>query len=150
MKGVNTDTKDNDILIAAVSISLTHASSLGSYSGCCFSSEGHPYSSVWLFLCQGPNNFFSRFIWHTVLFLLLFVVLCSVTLVVSYSLRPMDCSPPGSSVCGILQARILEWVAMPSSRGSSQPRNRTHISSISCIAGSFFTHQATCEAPIVV
>ena len=34
---------------------------------------------------------------------------------------PMDCSPPGSSVHGILQARILEWVAMPSSRGSSSP-----------------------------
>ena len=38
---------------------------------------------------------------------------------------PMDCSPPGSSVRGILQARILEWVAMPSSRGSSWPRDRT-------------------------
>ena len=38
---------------------------------------------------------------------------------------PMDCSLPGSSVHGILQARILEWVAMPSSRGSSQPRDRT-------------------------
>ena len=38
---------------------------------------------------------------------------------------PMDCSPPGASVHGILQARILEWVAMPSSRGSSQPRDRT-------------------------
>ena len=37
----------------------------------------------------------------------------------------MDCSPPGASVHGILQARILEWVAMPSSRGSSQPRDRT-------------------------
>ena len=36
---------------------------------------------------------------------------------------PMDCSPPGSSVHGILQARTLEWVAMPSSRGSSQPRD---------------------------
>ena len=36
--------------------------------------------------------------------------------------NPMDCGPPGSSVHGILQARILEWVAMPSSRGSSQPR----------------------------
>ena len=35
---------------------------------------------------------------------------------------PMDCSPPGSSVRGILQARILEWVALPSSRGSSPPR----------------------------
>ena len=37
--------------------------------------------------------------------------------------NPMDCSLPGSSVHGILQARILEWIAMPSSRGSSQPRD---------------------------
>ena len=37
--------------------------------------------------------------------------------------KSTDCSPPCSSVCGILQARILEWVAMPSSRGSSQPRD---------------------------
>ena len=37
---------------------------------------------------------------------------------------PMDCSPPGSSVPGIVQARILKWVAMPSSRGSSQPTSR--------------------------
>ena len=36
---------------------------------------------------------------------------------------PVDCSPPGSSVHGIFQARTLEWVAMPSSRGSSQPKN---------------------------
>ena len=44
----------------------------------------------------------------------------------------MACSPPGSSVRGILLASILEWVAMPSSRGSSQPRNQTHISYVSC------------------
>ena len=37
----------------------------------------------------------------------------------------MDCSPPGTSAHGILQARILEWIAMPSSRGSSQPRDWT-------------------------
>ena len=43
---------------------------------------------------------------------------------------PMDCSPPGSSVHGILQARILEWVAMISSRGSSPPRDRTQVSGI--------------------
>ena len=43
----------------------------------------------------------------------------------------VDCSPPGSSVHGILQARILEWVAMPSFRGSSPPRDRTHVSYIS-------------------
>ena len=40
---------------------------------------------------------------------------------------PMDCSPQGSSVHGILQARILEWVAMPFSWESSQPRDRTHV-----------------------
>ena len=49
---------------------------------------------------------------------------------------PKNCSPPGSSVHGILQAKMLEWVAMPSSRGSSQPRNWTCVS---CIAGEFFT-----------
>ena len=43
---------------------------------------------------------------------------------------PMDYSPPGSSVHGILQARILEWAAFPSSRGSSWPRDRTRVSSI--------------------
>ena len=42
--------------------------------------------------------------------------------------NPMDCSPPGSSVHEVLQARILEWVAMPSSRGSSQPRDPTRVS----------------------
>ena len=60
----------------------------------------------------------------------------------------MDCSPPGSSVHGVFLARILEWVAMPSSGGSSQARDRTHISYISCIAGGFFTIWATWEAQI--
>ena len=46
---------------------------------------------------------------------------------------PVDCSPPGSSIHGILQARILEWVAMPSPRGSSQPRDQTHVSYVSRI-----------------
>ena len=45
----------------------------------------------------------------------------------------MDCSPPGSSVRGIFQARILEWVAISSSRGSSQPRDQTWVSCVSCI-----------------
>ena len=43
---------------------------------------------------------------------------------------PMDCGQPGSSVHGILQARTLEWVAMPSSRGSSLPRDGTHVSCV--------------------
>ena len=46
---------------------------------------------------------------------------------------PMNCSLPGSSVHRILQARILEWVAVPSSRGSSQTRAWTHFSRVSCI-----------------
>ena len=50
--------------------------------------------------------------------------------VLSDSLDPMDLKLPGISVHGIFQTRILEWVAMPSSRGSSQPRDETHISSI--------------------
>ena len=49
---------------------------------------------------------------------------------------PTDCSLPGSSVHEILQAGILGWVAIPFSRGSSQPRDRTRVS---CIAGRFFT-----------
>jgi len=48
---------------------------------------------------------------------------------------PMDYSFPSSSVHGILQARIQEWVSMSSSRGSSQPRDRTHGSWVFCIAG---------------
>ena len=53
-------------------------------------------------------------------------------------------SQPGSSVCGILQARILEWVAIPFSKGSSWPRDQTWVS---CIAGRFFTVWAIREAP---
>ena len=47
--------------------------------------------------------------------------------------NPMDCSPPGSSVHGILQARIVEWDAMIFSRGPSQPKDQTCVASISCI-----------------
>ena len=69
---------------------------------------------------------------------------CSVNSVISvesvWLFDPMDCSPPGSSVHGILQARILEWVAMPSSRGSSWPRDRTCISYISCIGRQVLYH----------
>ena len=52
----------------------------------------------------------------------------------------MDSSPPSSSVHGILQARIMEWLAIPFSRGSSQPRDWTQVS---CITGRFFTIWAT-------
>ena len=59
----------------------------------------------------------------------------------------MDCSRPGSSVHGILQARILEWVAILFSRGSSLPRDWTHVSRI---AGRFFTVWVTREAPLKI
>ena len=55
----------------------------------------------------------------------------------------VDCSPQGSSGHGILQARILEWVAISFSRGSSQPRDQTRVS---CIAGRHFTFWSTREA----
>ena len=57
--------------------------------------------------------------------------------------NPVDCSPPGSSVPGILQARILEWVTIPFSRGSSRPSDWTLVS---LIAGRFFTVWATRKA----
>ena len=62
---------------------------------------------------------------------------------------PMDCSPPGSSVHRILQARILEWVAMTSSRGSSQPRDRTHVSCGSCIGRKVLYHQCHLGSPLI-
>ena len=65
----------------------------------------------------------------------------------------MDCSLLGSSVHGILQARILEWAAMPSSRVSYQSRDWTHVSYVSLIspalAGRFFTTSATWEASLL-
>ena len=60
--------------------------------------------------------------------------------------NPMNHSMPGSSVYGILQARILESVAISSSRGSFWPRDWTQVS---CIAGRFFTVWATSEAPLL-
>ena len=59
--------------------------------------------------------------------------------------NPMNRSPPGSSVHGILQERIMEWVAIPFSRGSSQPRDWAQVSGI---AGGFFTIWATWETMV--
>ena len=64
------------------------------------------------------------------------VCVCVSHSLVSDSLLPMDWSPPDSSVHRILQVRILEGVAMPFPRGSSQPRDQTQVS---CIADGFFT-----------
>ena len=75
--------------------------------------------------------------WHSVKVAQSFLTLCD----------PMDCSLPGSSVLGILQAEILEWVAIPFSRASSQPRDRTEVSHI---AGGFFTVWATRKAQTIL
>ena len=60
---------------------------------------------------------------------------------------PMDWSPSGSSIYGILQARKLERAAMPSSRGSFQPKDRTCVSCVSCLADGFFTAEPLGKPP---
>ena len=66
--------------------------------------------------------------------------LCACSVIVDFTLcDPMDYSPPGPSVHGILWARMLEWVAISSSRESSQPRDGTPSSASSTLAGGFFT-----------
>jgi len=59
----------------------------------------------------------------------------------------VDYCPPGSSVHGILQSRILEWVAMPSSKGSSQPRDRTHVSYVSYTGRRVLYHEHHLRSP---
>ena len=61
---------------------------------------------------------------------------------------PMDCSPPVSSVCGIFQASILEWVAISYSGGSFRPRDQTRVSCVSCIGRQFFTTSTSWEAQV--
>ena len=70
------------------------------------------------------------------------LICCKVNVKVTQSC-PTLCDSTDNTVHGILQARILEWVAVPFSRGSSQPRDRMQVS---CIAGKFFTSWATREA----
>ena len=59
--------------------------------------------------------------------------------------NPRDCSPPSSSVHGASQARILEWVVIPFSRGSSQPRDQICVSCVSCTGKRILYHRATKE-----
>ena len=63
---------------------------------------------------------------------------------------PMDCSPPGSFVRGILHVRILEWAAISSSRGSSQLRDPTSISCVSCIGRQVLYHEFHLGSPLVL
>ena len=59
---------------------------------------------------------------------------------------PMDCSPPGSSIHGIFQAIILEWVTFSFSRGSSRSMDPTHVSRVSCMSRHVLYHWTTWEA----
>ena len=61
--------------------------------------------------------------------------------------NPMECNPPGFSIYGILQARILEWVAVPSSRGFSPSRNQSWASSVSCIGSWVLDHWCSLRSP---
>ena len=106
---------------------------------CCFSFLAFsPLSSVKLIYVV---------MWNSCAFIFLlfyFMNMCQVFVTQScWTLcNPMNCSLPGFSVHGILQARILQWVAISSSRGSSQSRDWTWLS---CISGGFFTIWATRE-----
>ena len=98
-------------------------------------------STYWI-SCAPFDKFYSFLTLACILFCL-FVshsvwLSCSVSQV--WLCHPMDCDPPGSSVHGILQTRIQEWVSLSFSRGSFWPRGWTHISHI---AGRFFTIWAT-------
>ena len=76
------------------------------------------------------------------------IYICSVTQSCQTLCDPMKCSLPGFSIYEIYQARILEWVAMPSSRGYSRPRDWKCISCVSCIGRRILYHRATWEAHI--
>ena len=92
------------------------------------------FVSPWTAECQAPQSFTISRKWSEVKITQSCPILCD----------PMDCSLLGSSVHGILQARILEWVTIPFSMGSSRPRDWTCVF---CIAGSFLTIWASREAP---
>ena len=94
-------------------------------------------------LCQMRGFFFQEQAHNSVesnICLIMNLHVCAKSLQMCPTLHDlMNCSLPGFSVRGILQARIQEGLATPSFRGSSQPRDRAHVSWGSCIAGEFFT-----------
>ena len=81
---------------------------------------------------------------ETIVYILFYSVQSFLTLC-----NPMDCSPPCSSVHGIIPARILEWAAIFSSRESSQTRDRTSMSCVSCIGRQILYRCTTWEAHIL-
>ena len=105
------------------------------------SSNGNTYTQLVEIIMNWFKHFGRKFgMTH---YFWIFMYLENVRFSVMSDCDPRDCSPPGSSVHGILQARILKWAAIPFSRGPSQPNDRTWVS---CTAGRFFTIWATREA----
>ena len=97
-------------------------------------------SLVWHYICMCVYKY--KYI-HRLFFLIFTLLSWFLPCAQSVQLCPtlfdcLDCSPPGPSVHGVSQARTLEWVAMPSSRGSSPPRGWAWVSCVSCTAGVFF------------
>ena len=82
------------------------------------------------------------------IFALSWKCVCSVTQSCPSLCTPLGCSPPVSSVHGISQARILKWIAISSSRGSSWPRDWTWVSCVSCIGRRILHHWAIWEAQV--
>ena len=87
---------------------------------------------------------------YPVIWMCIYACECSVARSCPTLCDPMDYNLPGSSVHGILQARILEWVAVSSSTGSSQPKDWTRVSCISCIGRRILYHGASWEAPLCI
>ena len=88
-----------------------------------------PAMCYFYYICKAPNSTHSQF----VDFIFIVGGACSVAQLCLTLCNPMDYSPPGSSVHGIFQIRILEWISIPFSRGPSRPRDWTHISYVFCI-----------------
>jgi len=91
---------------------------------------------------------------HIYVYLYVYICMCVCACVLNHFSRvglcdPMDCSPPGSSVHGILQAGILEWVAISYSRGASQTRDQICISHVSCIGRRVLVHLHHLGSPCV-
>ena len=104
--------------------------------------RSHLLSSPPQLSCLPPTPWTCQWVFKTGGFLL-----CATCSVMSDSFRPRGLySLPASSFHGILQARILEWVVISYSRGSSWPRDQTHVSCVSCIADGSFTYWAIREA----
>ena len=102
-------------------------------------------------VCLSRCSFVYNFVFSPELMIILFCIclafsVCACVLSRVRLCDPMDCSPSGFSVHGVFQARIQEWIAIPSSRGSSWPGDWTHVSCVSFTAGGFFHFWVTGEA----